>query len=106
VTGVQTCALPICVAAAGESWKKGGEGAGRISVPLSIARDLALLSSGWNEDIMNADFGQPLRAVAGRKTPDGWTRAFQALLSMSRMPPQTQKRLALEAFLYRLHGKG
>jgi hypothetical protein len=46
-----------------------------------------------------------LSAVAGGKSPYGWTRAFQALLSLSRLPPQAQKRLALEAFLFDLHGK-
>ncbi|HZW37426.1 MAG: ATP-binding protein [Deltaproteobacteria bacterium] len=97
---------PAAVAAAGESWKKGGERKGQLSVPLSLARDLALLSSGTNEAIINGDLGEPLRAIAGRKTPHGWIRAFQALLSMSRMPPQAQKRLALEAFLYKLHGEG
>jgi hypothetical protein len=96
---------PAGAAAAGEAWRKGGERQGQIVVPLSIVRDLALLSSGGNADIINEDLRDDLRAVAGGKTPYRWARAFQALLSMSRLPPQAQKRLALEAFLFGLHGK-
>jgi DNA polymerase-3 subunit delta' len=96
---------PAGAAAAGESWRKGGERQGQIAVPLSIVRDLALLSSGEKADIINEDLRDTLSAVAGGKTPYGWARAFQALLSMSRLPPQAQKRLALEAFLFGLHGK-
>ena len=96
---------PAAASAAGEEWRKGGEGQGKIAVPLSLARDLSLLSSGGNADIINADLGEPLGAIAGRKTPQAWTRAFQALLSLSRLPPQAQKRLALEAFLFELHAK-
>ena len=102
-TGLFSRLDPAGIAAAGEAWKKGGERQGQIAVPLSVARDLALLSSGGKADIINRDFGERLSAVAGRKTPFGWTRAFQALLSLSRLPPQAQKRLAMEAFLFRLH---
>jgi DNA polymerase-3 subunit delta' len=96
---------PATVASAGESWKKGGERPGQIAVPLSLARDLALLSTGEKADIINDDMGDALRAVAGGKSPRRWTRALRALLSLSRLPPQAQKRLALEAFLFDLHGK-
>jgi hypothetical protein len=47
-----------------------------------------------------------LEQVAGRKSRDRWIRAFHALASVSRLPPQAQKRLALEAFLFTLHRKG
>jgi DNA polymerase-3 subunit delta' len=104
-TGLFSRLDPASVSAAGEAWRKGGERPGQAAVPLSLARDLALLSSGGKTDIINADFGDPLSAIARRKTPRGWTRAFQALLSMSRLPPQAQKRLALEAFLFELHGE-
>ena len=104
-TGLFSRLEPAAAAAAGEAWKKGGEGQGRIVVPMSMARDLALLSSGGKADIINEDFGDSLSAIAGRKTPCGWIRAFQALLSMSRLPPQAQKRLALEAFLFGLHAE-
>ena len=96
---------PAGIGAAGEAWKKGGERQGQIAVPLSMIRDLALLSSGGKADIINDDFRDSLSAVAAGKTPYGWVRAFQALLSMSRLPPQAQKRLALEAFLFCLHRK-
>jgi len=104
-TGLYARMDPAAAAAAGEAWRKGGERQGQITVPLSLARDLALLSSGGKADIINEDFEDSLRAIAGRKTPYGWTRAFQALLSMSRLPPQVQKRLAMEAFLFTLHGE-
>ncbi len=104
-TGLYARPDPAAVATVGEAWRKGGERQGQIAVPLSLARDLALLSSGGKADIINEDFGDALRAIAVRKTPYGWTRAFQALLSMSRLPPQAQKRLALEAFLFELHGE-
>jgi DNA polymerase-3 subunit delta' len=104
-TGLFSRLDPASVASAGEAWRKGGERQGQIAVPLSLARDLALLSSGGKADIINEDFGDTLSAIAGGKTPYAWTRAFQALLSLSRLPPQAQKRLALEAFLFGLHGK-
>ena len=96
---------PPAVFAAGEGWKKSGEREGQAAVPLSIARDLALLSSGGKADIINEDLRDLLSAVAARKSGESWTRAFRSLLSMSRLPPQAQKRLALEAFLFGLHGK-
>ncbi len=49
---------------------------------------------------------EALRAAAGRKTPAGWTLALKALLSMSRMPPQAQKQLMVEAFFFEFHRKG
>ncbi len=86
-------------------WKGAGETAPLIAVPLSILRDLALLSSGAKAAIMNEDLREFLGPVAARKSPGGWTRALRELLSMSRMPPQAQKPLMLEAFLFGLHGK-
>ncbi len=96
---------PAAVVAAGEGWKRTGERKGQIAVPLSLARDLALLSSGAETDIINEDFRKTLEPVAARKSRHQWTRAFHALLSVSRLPPQAQKRLALEAFLFNLHRK-
>ncbi len=86
-------------------WKGAGETAPLVAVPLSVLRDIALLSSGAEAAIMNEDLGELLRPVAARKSPDGWTRALRELLSMSRMPPQAQKPLMLEAFLFGLRGK-
>ncbi len=86
-------------------WKGPGETAALIAVPLSILRDLALLSSGAEAAIMNEDLKGLLRPVAARKSPGGWTRALRELLAMSRMPPQAQKPLMLEAFLFGVHGK-
>lgn len=86
-------------------WKGAGETAPLVAVPLSILRDIALLSSGAEAAIMNEDLREFLRPVAARKSPDGWTRALRELLAMSRMPPQAQKPLMLEAFLFGLHGK-
>jgi len=86
-------------------WKGSAETAPLIAVPLSLLRDLALLSSGAEAAIMNGDLRELLRPVAARKSPGGWTRALRELLGMSRMPPQAQKPLMLEAFLFGLHGK-
>ena len=55
---------------------------------------------------MNADLREELEALASRPPAGGWEAVFRALLSVSRMPPQPQKRLALEAFFFGLHGKG
>jgi hypothetical protein len=55
---------------------------------------------------MNADLREALEALAPRPPAGGWDGVFRALLSVSRMPPQPQKRLALEAFFFGLHGKG
>lgn len=86
-------------------WKGAGETAPLVAVPLSILRDIALLSSGADAAIMNEDLRNLLGPVAARRSPDGWTRALRELLAMSRMPPQAQKPLMLEAFLFGLHGK-
>ncbi len=86
-------------------WKGAAETAPLIAVPLSLLRDLALLSCRAEAAIMNEDLRELLRAVARRKSPGGWTRALRELLAMSRMPPQAQKPLMLEAFLFGLHGK-
>jgi hypothetical protein len=96
---------PAAVFATAEGWRKSGEAESQAAVPLSIARDLALLSSGGKAAIINEDLRESLSAVAARKTGERWTRAFRALMAMSRLPPQAQKRLALEAFLFGLHGK-
>ena len=96
---------PAAVTRAAASWKGAGPAAARVAVPLSILRDLALLSSGANAAIMNGDYGEALAAAARRMTPVGWTRALRDLLAMSRMPPQAQKPLMLEAFLFGLRGK-
>ncbi len=93
------------ISRAASAWKGSGETAPLIAVPLSIVRDLALLSSGAEAAIMNADLAELLRPVAARKSAGGWTRALRELLGMSRMPPQAQKPLMLEAFLFGLHGK-
>lgn len=90
---------------AAKAWKGGGEIGPRIAAPLSLIRDIALLSSGEKEDIMNEDLSAGLSALAGRRSADEWTRAFRALLSMSRTPPQLQKPLMLEAFLFEWFGK-
>jgi DNA polymerase-3 subunit delta' len=103
--GLFTRPDPAAVFATSEGWKKSGEQEGQAAVPMAIVRDLALLSSGENADIINEDLRDVLCAIAPRKTPQEWTRAFRTLLTMSRLPPQAQKRLALEAFLFDLHGK-
>ena len=54
---------------------------------------------------MSEDLRELLRPVAARKTAGGWTRALRELLAVSRMPPQAQKPLMLEAFLFGLRGK-
>jgi len=91
---------------AAKDWKGSGEIGPRIAAPLSLVRDLALLSCGEKEDIMNEDLRPGLSELAGRRSADEWTRAFHALLSMSRTPPQLQKPLMLEAFLFEWFGKG
>ena len=55
---------------------------------------------------MNEDLREPLASAAAHAPPGGWDAAFRELLSISRMPPQPQKRLMLEAFFFGLHGKG
>jgi DNA polymerase III subunit delta' len=90
---------------AAKAWKGGGEIGPRIAAPLSLVRDIALLSSGEKEDIMNEDLSAGLSDLAAGRSADEWTRAFHALLSMSRTPPQLQKPLMLEAFLFQWFGK-
>ena len=97
---------PAAIIAAAASWRGTGDISRKVAPPLSIVRDLALLSSGAETGIINEDLKNALRAVAGRKTTEGWSRALRALLSMSRMPPQAQKQLMVEAFLFEFHGKG
>jgi len=89
-----------------ESWKGEGDAPGRLAAPLSLVRDLSLLSSGGGADIMNEDLRGPLVSAALRLPANGWSAAFRELLTISRMPPQPQKRLMLEAFFFGLHGKG
>jgi len=89
-----------------ETFKGDGDGPGRLAAPLSLARDLALLSSGGGTAIMNEDLREPLTAAAARPPTGGWDTAFRALLEISRMPPQPQKRLMLEAFFFGLRKKG
>jgi len=89
-----------------EGWKGEGDVPGRMAAPLSLVRDLTLLSSGGGADIMNADLREPLTAAASRPPSGGWDAAFRALLAISRMPPQPQKRLMLEAFFFGLRAKG
>ncbi len=89
-----------------ESWKGEGDTPGRLAAPLALVRDLSLLSSGGGADIMNEDLREPLASAAEQPPANGWDAAFRELLSISRMPPQPQKRLMLEAFFFGLHGKG
>jgi hypothetical protein len=97
---------PAAAVKLAESWKGEGDTPGRLAAPLSLVRDLSLLSSGGGADIMNEDLREPLASAAVRSPANGWDAAFRELLSISRMPPQPQKRLMLEAFFFGLHGKG
>ncbi|MBE0605700.1 MAG: hypothetical protein IH610_05350, partial [Deltaproteobacteria bacterium] len=97
---------PAAAVKLAESWKGEGDTPGRLAAPLSLIRDLALLSSGGVADIMNEDLREPLASAAVQPPANGWNAAFRELLSISRMPPQPQKRLMLEAFFFGLHGKG
>ncbi len=94
------------ISAAAASWKGTKDTARKIAVPLSVIRDLAVLASGTEYGIMNGDLLDEMRVAAGRKTPDEWGLALRALLSMSRMPPQAQKQLMAEAFLFEIHREG
>jgi DNA polymerase-3 subunit delta' len=104
--GLFTKLSPAAALKLAESWKGEGDTAGRLAAPLSLARDLSLLSSGGGADIMNHDLRESLSTAAGHPPAMGWSAAFRELLSISRMPPQPQKRLMLEAFFFGLHGKG
>lgn len=97
---------PAAVSAAAAAWKGPGELGDRVAAPLSVLRDIAVLSSGGKGYIMNEDLKSALRAAAGSRPAGDWVRALQAFLSMSRMPPQLQKPLMLEALLYEFHAKG
>jgi DNA polymerase-3 subunit delta' len=89
-----------------ELWKKTEERDDAFAVPLSLVRDLLFLSSGANGAIMNEDLRNELGSVADRKSPATWARAMKMLLETSRMPPkQFQRRLAVEALIFRSHGK-
>jgi DNA polymerase-3 subunit delta' len=89
-----------------DAWKKVEERDDAFAVPLSLLRDLLLLSSGSNGAIMNEDMRNELGSAANRKSPGGWARAMKMLLETSRMPPkQFQRRLAVEALIFRSHGK-
>ncbi len=97
---------PAAAVKLAESWKGEGDTPGRMAAPLSLVRDLSLLSSGGVADIMNEDLREPLASAAVHPPANGWNGAFRELLSISRMPPQQQKRLMLEAFFFGMHGKG
>jgi DNA polymerase III subunit delta' len=96
---------PAAVSAAAAAWKGPGETADRIAAPLSVVRDIAVLSSGGKGAIMNEDLRTALLAAAVRRPAGAWVGALRALLSMSRMPPQLQKPLMLEAFFYEFFAK-
>jgi DNA polymerase-3 subunit delta' len=97
---------PAAILAEAASWKGTGDLSRRIAVPLALVRDLGLLASGEETGILNEDLKDALRALARKRTPEGWSRALKALLSMSRLPPQVQKPLMAEAFLFEFHAKG
>ena len=97
---------PASITEAAASWKGEGDLSRKVAAPLSVLRDISLLSSGVEMGIINEDLKNALRDAAGRRTPEGWGQAFRALLSMSRMPPQAQKQLMVEAFLFAFHRKG
>lgn len=96
---------PAAAFARAASWKGGGELGPRIAALLSLVRDAAMISSGEKEGIMNEDLSADLASLAGHRSAGEWTRAYQELLSMSRTPPQLQKQLMLEAFLFEFFGK-
>ncbi|GAB4237821.1 MAG: hypothetical protein OHK0028_15210 [Deltaproteobacteria bacterium] len=97
---------PAAAVKLAERWKGDGDVPGRLAAPLSLVRDLSLLSSGGGAVIMNEDLREPLAAVAVHPPRGGWDAALRELLSISRMPPQPQKRLMLEAFFFGLRRKG
>ena len=84
-----------------------GEGSdGRLTTPLTLARDLALLSSGSGTAIINDDLRDELSAAAACRPAGGWDAVSRELLTISRMPPQPQKRLMLEALFFGMRRKG
>jgi len=89
-----------------ETFKGEGSEPGRLTTPLTLARDLALLSSGDGTAIINDDLRDELSAAAAHPPPGGWDVVFRELLAISRMPPQPQKRLMLEAFFFGMRRKG
>ena len=89
-----------------ETFKGEGSDPGRLATPLTLVRDLALLSSDGSAAIINADLREELSAAAARPPAGGWKTAFRELLAISRMPPQPQKRLMLEAFFFGMRKKG
>jgi DNA polymerase-3 subunit delta' len=98
---------PSEIVAWSEGWKKGAEGSPALLLsPLSILRDLALLSSGGTGPIMNEDVRNELEGLARKRGAATWLRALRSLLDLTRVPAGAQKRLAVEALLFRAHGNG
>ncbi len=97
---------PSGVTALAAEWKGAQEVGRKLLVPLSLLRDAACIASGANASIMNRDREEPLRAVASSRPADDWADALRDLLAISRMPPQAQKPLLVEAFFFGLRGKG
>lgn len=97
---------PSGVTALAAEWKGAQEVGRKLLVPLSLLRDAACIASGANGSIMNRDREEPLRAVASSRPADDWAAALRDLLAISRMPPQAQKPLLVEAFFFGLRGKG
>lgn len=76
-----------------------------ITVGLAILRDLAVASAGEAEAIMNADIGGEIQSVAAMRTTEGWSAAWRAFQTLTRISPTMQLPLAVEAYLHTLHGK-
>jgi hypothetical protein len=89
-----------------ETFKGDGNDFGRLAAPLTLARDLALLSSDGAAAIINDDLRDELSAAAACPPVGGWNFVFRELLAISRMPPQPQKRLIMEAFFFGMRRKG
>jgi len=89
-----------------ETFKGEGNDFGRLATPLTLARDLALLSSDGGTAIINDDLRDELSTAAAHPPACGWDEVFRELLAISRMPPQNQKRLLLEAFFFGMRRKG
>lgn len=86
------------------AFKGTGGDAARFAVPLFLLRDAAVLSTAPKAVIMNADKSEAIQALASRRDAAAWTEALESLLAVSLSSPQVQKRLSVEAFLFRLHG--